>query len=93
MGSDRLELYVSGANAESRAALEQVERLRAAWRAPTVELVVFDAQRSPLAAREAGVVLVPTLILRTESGERRCFGDFSELAATRAALGIEGPTP
>ncbi len=89
MANDRLELYVSGSSAGSRIAIEQVERLRAAWPGARVELSVFDTQRSPLAAREAGVLLVPTLLLRTESGERRCFGDFSDVDATSAALGMQ----
>ena len=89
MSSARLELYVCGTTASSRAATEHAERLRVERLGGQVELVVFDTRRSPLAAREAGVLLAPTLILRGDAGERRCFGDFSDLDATGAALGLE----
>ena len=85
MSVPRLELFITASTESGRAARRHVELLVAEAFGQQAELAVFDVERSPLAAQQARVFVLPTLILRVGHGERRCFGDFGDRAATRAA--------
>lgn len=85
----RLELFVREFTPAGRAARLQVERLCSEGLRRAVELTVTDVERHPDAARDAGVLLVPTLVRRDQPGEPRAFGNFSDADATARALGLE----
>ncbi|MBK8179079.1 MAG: EAL domain-containing protein [Planctomycetes bacterium] len=101
-GPSALRLFVCGAqSAGARRAAEQVARFSEAdGRFEAFELV--DVQDEIAAARAAGVLATPLLVVQTAEGEGRVLGDFADPAAVlelvrascrEVAVPVERPAP
>jgi circadian clock protein KaiB len=93
MHPPRLELYIVASTPSGQLARRNVEEWCAQRWVGRFELSIHDLGRSPVAAQQAGVLVTPTLVLRRDGDERRCFGEFRDFEATCAALQLEAGAP
>lgn len=83
-----LRLYVSGQALNSRAAIRNLETLRAALTdAAAVEVV--DVREQPELAEEDRILATPTLVRRAPAPIRKIIGDLSDTQRVLAGLDIE----
>lgn len=82
-----LTLFISGASELSSAAIVDARRL-CDEHLDHHELKVVDLHDQPAAAREAGVLVTPTLLMNGTDPARRVTGALSDTAKVLAALGL-----
>ncbi|MCG6940621.1 MAG: circadian clock protein KaiB [Thiohalocapsa sp.] len=87
----RFLLYVAGAKETPEAAETRLRRLLAQTLTTPHEIEVIDVLEEPYRADEAGVLMTPTLVVRSGGCERRLVGDLSDLSRLRLVL--SDPTP
>lgn len=84
-----LRLYVSGNTHRSTRAIHNLRSICEQYLSERYTLEVVDIYHNPLAAKQAQIIAVPTLV-KLEPGPRRLLiGDLSDSAKLRAALDIE----
>ena len=86
-----LRLYVSGHALNSRAAIRNLESLRAAITAAAA-VEVIDVREQPELAEEDRILATPTLVRRAPTPVRKIIGDLSDIDRVLAGLEIEGKT-
>lgn len=74
-----LRLYVSGDSPNSRAALRNLQRLKASLEDAELSVEVVDVSEEPQRALESDVFLTPALQVVAPGPERLVFGDLSDL--------------
>jgi circadian clock protein KaiB len=84
-----LRLYVSGQALESRAAIRNLESLRAVL-ADGTAVEVVDVRERPELAEEDRILATPTLVRRTPEPMRKIIGDLSDIGRVMSGLDIEG---
>ena len=90
MSPYRFTLYVADHTFKAARAVAEVRAILGPC-GDLCDLEVVDVLERPDLAEAAGVLACPTLVLGTPSAERRVVGDFSDPAATFAALGLQPP--
>lgn len=83
-----LRLYVSGQALNSRAAIRNLETLRAAV-GETAAVEVIDVREHPELAEEDRILATPTLVRREPTPVRKIIGDLSNIQRVMAGLGID----
>lgn len=83
-----LRLYVSGQALNSRAAIRNLESLRAALDDATAVEVV-DVRERPELAEEDRILATPTLVRRQPAPVRKIIGDLSDIQRVLVGLEIE----
>lgn len=73
-----LRLYVTGATPRSQKAITNLKSICAEYLPDCCDLEVVDIYQSPLLAKHAGIIAVPTLIKQLPPPVRRIVGDLSE---------------
>ena len=86
----QLRLFVSGATPRSLRAIAAIHNLCETRLAGRYRFEVVDAYQHPEAAREAGVVALPTLLQLVPGPKRLFIGDLSDTAPIKAGLGLAG---
>jgi circadian clock protein KaiB len=84
-----LRLYVSGQALNSRAAIRNLESLRAVL-ADGTAVEVVDVRERPELAEEDRILATPTLVRRTPEPVRKIIGDLSDIGRVLSGLDIEG---
>jgi circadian clock protein KaiB len=84
-----LRLYVSGQALNSRAAIRNLESLRAVL-ADGTAVEVVDVRERPELAEEDRILATPTLVRRTPEPMRKIIGDLSDIGRVMSGLDIEG---
>jgi circadian clock protein KaiB len=84
-----LRLYVSGQALNSRAAIRNLESLRAVL-ADGTAVEVVDVRERPELAEEDRILATPTLVRRTPEPMRKIIGDLSDIGRVLSGLDIEG---
>ena len=82
----KLGLFVTGATARSRHAIQNLSRFCDQHLDGPYELEVVDLYRAPERAREAQVVASPTLIRYFPEPRRIAIGDLSDVVALKSLL-------
>ena len=82
----KLGLFVTGATARSRKAIDNLRRFCDQHLDGQYELEVVDLYRHPERAREAQVVAAPTLIRFVPAPRRLAIGDLSDSGALKSLL-------
>ena len=73
-----LRLYVAGLTARSTLAIERVRAICNDYLAGRYELTVIDLYLQPEAARQAQIIVVPTLVKQGPSPMRMFIGDMAD---------------
>jgi circadian clock protein KaiB len=81
-----LRLYISGQALNSRAAIRNLESLRAAV-GETAAVEVVDVRERPELAEEDRILATPTLVRREPAPVRKIIGDLSDIR--RVLVGLE----
>jgi circadian clock protein KaiB len=81
-----LRLYVSGQALNSRAAIRNLESLRAAV-GDGADVEVIDVRERPELAEEDRIIATPTLVRREPRPVRKIIGDLSDIE--RVLVGLE----
>jgi circadian clock protein KaiB len=81
-----LHLYIAGLSPRSTLAVERIRTLCERYLAGRYELTVIDLYLQPEAARQAQIVVVPTLIKQCPSPVRLFIGDMAD--EKRILLGL-----
>lgn len=84
----RVRLYILSHTAPSDAALLNLTTIAEAYLEGRYELEVVDVREEPLRALNDGALIVPTLIVMTDRGNRVLVGDLSDTQAVLQALGL-----
>ncbi|SCZ52521.1 circadian clock KaiB family protein [Thiohalomonas denitrificans] len=87
----RLRLYILSNTAPSEAALANLNAVAETHRVRHFELEVIDVRDEPLRALNEGALMVPTLIIITDKGQRELFGDLSDTDLLLKVLGLDAP--
>jgi circadian clock protein KaiB len=83
-----LTLFVAGASDRSQRAVAEVKRICEEVLVAGYDLEVIDVYETPDAAREAQIMVAPTLIRKLPGGSRRFSGDFSDRTLVVSRLGL-----
>lgn len=83
-----LRLYVTGSNARSAQAIENMRRICDEYLAGRHELEVVDIYQRPEAAREFQLLAAPTLVKLLPAPVRRIVGDLSDQHKVLVSLEI-----
>jgi len=83
-----LKLYVSGLNARSESALNNLRRICEKKLAGAYELVVIDVLEYPQLAEAEKILATPTLVRETPLPQRRMIGDLSDEDLMSSGLGF-----
>ena len=83
-----LRLYVSGQALNSRAAIRNLESLRAAL-SPQAAVEVIDVREHPDLAEADRILATPTLVRRAPEPVRKIIGDLSDTQRVLTGLEIE----
>lgn len=83
-----LRLYVTGSNARSAQAIENMRRICDEYLAGRHELEVVDIYQRPEAAREFQLIAAPTLVKLLPAPLRRIVGDLSDQHKVLVSLEI-----
>jgi circadian clock protein KaiB len=83
-----LRLYVTGSNARSAHAIENMRRICDEYLAGRHELQVVDIYQRPEAAREFQLIAAPTLVKLLPAPLRRIVGDLSDQHKVLVSLEI-----
>ncbi len=73
-----LRLYIAGLSPRSTLAVERIQRICDLYLAGRYELTVIDLFVNPEMARQAQIVVAPTLIKQSPSPKRLFIGDMSD---------------
>lgn len=84
----RLRLYILSHTAPSNAALVNFTAIAEAHLVGRYELEVVDVREEPLRALNEGALMVPTLIVMSDEGNRVIVGDLSDTDAVLQVLGL-----
>lgn len=82
-----LRLYVAGASARSRQAVERVRRMCEAELEGSCELEVIDVYQQPILARDGQIVATPTLVRELPKPVRKFIGNLA--SNTRLFVGLD----
>jgi len=74
-----LRLYVYGDSPNSRAALQNLNRIRSSLEVTELKVEVVDVSKEPGRALKAGVFLTPALQVVSPGPERMVYGDLGDL--------------
>ena len=83
-----LRLYVTGMAPRSKLAIESLVAFCEEHLPGRYRLEVVDVYQNPEAAREGGIIAVPTLMCVRPHSSRRMVGDLSDTGRVLAGLGI-----
>jgi circadian clock protein KaiB len=83
-----LQLYVTGATQRSMSAIAALKRICEEELQGRCEIEVIDMYQHPELAREAQIVVAPTLIKKLPAPIRRMIGDLSNKEKVLKGLGI-----
>jgi circadian clock protein KaiB len=83
-----LRLYVAGTTPRSARTLDNITRLCEEWLPGRHRLEVIDLYQQPELAKEAQIVVVPTLIRKAPLPARRIIGDLSDRERLLAGLDL-----
>ena len=89
----RLRLYILSNTPPSDAAIANLSAIAESHLAGRFELEVVDVRDEPLRALTEGALMVPTLVLITEKGDRRVIGDLRDTQAVLRVLGLTPASP
>lgn len=84
-----LRLYVAGQSPNSSRALSNIREYCRLYLSGRHSLEVVDVYQSPETALEDGILLTPSLVVRSASPPRRLVGNLSRLEALSELLGLE----
>lgn len=86
-----LRLYVSGQALNSRAAIRNLESLRARL-AANADVEIIDVREKPELAEEDRILATPTLVRRRPTPVRKIIGDLSDIERVIMGLEIDAET-
>lgn len=86
----RLRLYISGQALNSKAAIRNLESLRAQL-AEGTDVEIVDVREQPDLAEEDRILATPTLVRREPEPVRKIIGDLSDTSRVLAGLEVGGP--
>lgn len=85
----KLKLFLTGATANSRRALENIRRLCESELPGDYDLTVIDIYQQPALASKHQILAAPTLIKSAPLPLRRLIGDMSDEQSVRVSLGLQ----
>ncbi|MDE2141928.1 MAG: circadian clock KaiB family protein [Elusimicrobia bacterium] len=89
----KLQLFLTGATARSRTALENIRRFCERELPGNFDLKVIDIYQQPALAGRNQIIAAPTLIKTSPSPRRQLIGDMSDERKIRVSLGLVSRDP